>query len=59
MIDGRNINAYAKKITTNQVFQAALVVLGVTFTISTLVNNYHSIRLNKMKLRMAEKENNK
>jgi hypothetical protein len=62
MIDGKNINAYAKKITTNQLFQATLVVLGVAFTISTISNNYYSIRWNRMRARMEEekmrKENN-
>lgn len=54
MIDGRNINAYAKKITTNQLFQATLVVLGVAFTISTISNNYYSILWNRMGIRVEE-----
>ena len=54
-MDGRNISGYAKKVTTNHIFQAGLMVLGIVFTVSMITNNYHAIRWNKARLN-AEKE---
>lgn len=54
MVDSNNISPYAKKITTNRIFQASLVVLGAAFTVSTIVNNYYAIRWNKMRTKMEQ-----
>lgn len=53
-MNGQQINNYAKKITTNQLFQATLVILGVIFTASTIINNHYSIKLNKARIREEE-----
>lgn len=57
-MDGRDIGRYAKKVTTNKVVQATIVVLGVAFTLSTIVSNYHFIKLNRMRIKLEEERLN-
>ena len=52
-----NGNDIAKKITRNEVFQAATVMLGFIFTVSALVNHYYMIKANKAILKEKSGKN--
>jgi len=58
----KSIGGVVNKITANHLFKGVIVVLGIAFTVSTVINNSYSIRWHKMNIREREekikKENN-
>lgn len=52
----KGIGGVVNKITANHLFKGALVVLGIAFTVSTVINNSYSIRWHKMNIKEREEE---
>lgn len=58
-MDGKDINKnigdYVSKVSANNYFKGALLLLGVAFTVSTVVNNWYSISQHRARMK-AERE---
>ena len=52
----KGIGGVVNKITANGLFKGALVILGIAFTVSTVINNSYSIRWHKMNIREKEEK---
>lgn len=50
----RNVGNYVNKVSTNNFFKGALLVLGVAFTVSTVVNNWYAIREHRENIKAAK-----
>lgn len=50
----KNVGDYVNKVSTNNFFKGALLMLGVAFTVSTVINNWYAIREHRENIKAAK-----